>query len=159
MSKKHDFYSLTRFCHSLDGNILFVGHEAQHREDGKTCYKAGATVQTTQHEAVPEEQDRQKEKRSRLLEEVCVMNVNLYHMCQPSILINHLLPVGLCLYSYIHIYTYTSIHILVLPVAVIVVGIVTSQSSKTTQADSIREEDLGSSVHPHLRKINIQYIR
>ncbi len=60
--KKHDCYSLTRFCHSLDGNILFVGHEAQHREDSKTCHKAGAAVQTTQHDAVPEEQDRENKK-------------------------------------------------------------------------------------------------
>lgn len=44
LMKKLLCYSLTRYCHSLDGNILFVGHEAQHWEDGKTRYKAGAAV-------------------------------------------------------------------------------------------------------------------
>lgn len=46
-----------------------------------------------------------------------------------------------------------NIHLLVstfLPVAVIVIGIVTSQSSETTQADGIGEEDLGSCIHPYL---------
>lgn len=37
-----------------------------------------------------------------------------------------------------------------LPVAVIVVGIVTSQSSETAQANGIWEEDLGSCIHPYL---------
>ncbi|KAG7244777.1 hypothetical protein INR49_029796 [Caranx melampygus] len=50
------------FGHSFDGNILFVGHEAQHREDGETCNEAGAAVQTTQHDAVPEREDRGQEK-------------------------------------------------------------------------------------------------
>lgn len=45
---------------------MLVGHEAQDREDSKTCYKAGAAVQTTQHDAVPEEQDHQKEKEITL---------------------------------------------------------------------------------------------
>lgn len=39
----------------------------------------------------------------------------------------------------------------IIPVAVIVVGIVTPQSSETAQADGIREEDLGPSVHPYLQ--------
>lgn len=39
----------------------------------------------------------------------------------------------------------------IIPVAVIVVGIVTSQSSETPQANGIREEDLGPSVHPYLK--------
>lgn len=39
-----------------------------------------------------------------------------------------------------------------LPVAVIVVGVVTSQSCETAQTDGIREEDLGSSVHPYLQR-------
>lgn len=43
-------------------------------------------------------------------------------------------------------------HIPILPVAVIVIGIVTSQSSETAQADGIGEEDLGSRVHPHLKE-------
>lgn len=71
LNQKHNGYTLTRFCHSFDGNILFVGHEAQHREDSKTCHKACAAVQTTQHDTVPEEQDREKlRKRSHLLLEL-----------------------------------------------------------------------------------------
>lgn len=58
---KHDCALLTRFCHSLNRNILFIGHEAQHREDSKACYEAGAAVQTAQHDAVPYGQDRKKE--------------------------------------------------------------------------------------------------
>lgn len=65
--KKHDYYSLTRFCHSLDGNILFIGHEAQHREDSKACYKAGAAVQTTQHDAVSMDKRDRKRRISCLL--------------------------------------------------------------------------------------------
>lgn len=37
------------------------------------------------------------------------------------------------------------------PVAVVVVGVVTSQSSETAQADGVREEDLGSCIHPYLK--------
>lgn len=51
-------------------------------------------------------------------------------------------------------YLSSSIHpsaLTLLPVAVIVVGIVTAESSKTTQADGIGEEDLGSCVHPYLK--------
>lgn len=48
-------------------------------------------------------------------------------------------------------WVFTCIHI-VLPVTVIVVGIVTSQSRETAQADGIREEDLSSSIHPHLKE-------
>lgn len=58
-TQKHDCYSLTRFGDSLDGNVLFVGHEAQHGEDGETCHEARAAVQATQHDAVSEEQDRE----------------------------------------------------------------------------------------------------
>lgn len=39
-----------------------------------------------------------------------------------------------------------------LPVAVIVIGIVTSQSGEAAQADGIGEEDLSSSIHPHLEE-------
>lgn len=39
----------------------------------------------------------------------------------------------------------------ILPVAVIVVGIITSQSSEAAQADGIGEEDLGSCIHPYLK--------
>lgn len=39
---------------------------------------------------------------------------------------------------------------LFLPVAVVVVGIVASQSCETAQADGIGEEDLGSCIHPYL---------
>lgn len=61
-------HPLTRFCHSFDGNVLLIGHKAQHREDGKTCHEARAAVQTTKHDAVPEEQDRER-RRSRSLSE------------------------------------------------------------------------------------------
>lgn len=37
-----------------------------------------------------------------------------------------------------------------LPVAVVVIGIVASQSGEAAQADGIGEEDLSSSIHPHL---------
>lgn len=59
--QKHNIIScavlLTRLCNSLDGNVLLICHEAQHREDGKTGHKAGAAVQTAQHEAVPARRD------------------------------------------------------------------------------------------------------
>lgn len=54
------FCLLTRFCHSLDGDVLLVGHEAQHRKDSKACYKTGATVQTAQHDAVPDGGEREE---------------------------------------------------------------------------------------------------
>lgn len=37
-----------------------------------------------------------------------------------------------------------------IPVAVVVVSVIASQSCQRTQTDSIREEDLGASIHPHL---------
>lgn len=92
-----------------------------------------------------------------------IQNVQIH----PLLSINlHVLLYSLCLkvYSLYTIYTRhhfknslsihppSSTHILILPVAVIVIGIVTSQSSETAQADGIREEDLGSSVHPYLKK-------
>lgn len=246
--KKHNCYSLTRFCHSLDGNILFVGHEAQHREDSKTCYKAGATVQTTQHDAVPEEKDRQRERdhtyfksccwtllkrQHKLSASHCLMHRHVVWWMEAKIIQKgaHFISLYSCilyvdrhtLYCTLHLYnsytviiqsswypysypkiwyctkvtmcylsyssneiraTWDTYHIfchwvhfvhwyfcicslsfialqqypsgwiqlyLILPVAVIVVGIVTSQGSETTQADGIREEDLGSCVHPYLK--------
>lgn len=59
-------YALTRFCHGLDGNVLLVGHEAQHGEDGETRHEAGAAVQTAQHETVPKEQDGEQERDQHL---------------------------------------------------------------------------------------------
>lgn len=41
-----------------------------------------------------------------------------------------------------------------LPVAVIVVFIITSESSQASNADGIREEDLGACIHPHLEPKN-----
>lgn len=45
-----------------------------------------------------------------------------------------------------------SLFLFFLPVAVIVIGIVTSQSGEAAQADGIGEEDLSSSIHPHLEE-------
>lgn len=45
-------FSLTRLGHLRDGNILFVGHETQDGEDGKTCHEAGAAVQKAQSQAI-----------------------------------------------------------------------------------------------------------
>lgn len=45
---------LTRLSHLWNGKVLFVGHETQDGEDGKTCNKASATVQKTEGQAVSE---------------------------------------------------------------------------------------------------------
>lgn len=39
-----------------------------------------------------------------------------------------------------------------LPVAVVVVFVITSQGGEAAQADGIREKNLGSSIHPYLKK-------
>lgn len=52
IKSKREFL-LTWLCHCLDWHILFICHEAQDGEDGKSRHKTRATVQTAQHEAIP----------------------------------------------------------------------------------------------------------
>ncbi len=47
---------LTGLHHVCDIHTLLLRHEAEHGEDGESCDEAGAAVEETQSEAVPETQ-------------------------------------------------------------------------------------------------------
>ncbi len=54
--RTHTIPFLTGLRHVCDIHTLLLCHEAEHGEDGESCDEAGAAVEETQSEAVPETQ-------------------------------------------------------------------------------------------------------
>lgn len=156
---------LTRFCHGLNGNVLFVGHESEHGEDGKACHEAGAAVEAAQHDAVPygrHGREKEGEKEHRTYCELWTnatpeaWRASVHMLCKDRKLSGAASAAEATFSKTAQLnssgWESEPRSFLSSPVAVVVIGVVAPQSGEAAQADGIREEDLSSSVHPHLQE-------